>query len=123
MLSDYDGMPVEKAVAKLKAKPSHDAQDIEFARARQSYFSDAEFAAITGGQKAQGEADEAPADAPVAPAPEDAPAAPQDAEAGSVNPDSHTKDELQAMAAELNLDTSGTKAELAARISEARKAA
>ena len=125
MLAEYDGLPLDRAVAKIKAKPFHDAEDVQFVRARAEYFTPEEFAAITGGkapEAPQGDA-AAPSDADAAPAGSGAPADAQGAQPGDVNPDAHTKDELQAMAAELSLDTAGTKAELAARISEARKAA
>lgn len=107
---EYDGLSVEKAIEKLKGKTSHDAEDIAFAQARAEYLSPQELAAITGGEVTESAAADVAAD--ITPGKE---AAPAEAD-GALNAKSHKLDELQAMAAEAGLDTSGTKAELVERL-------
>lgn len=120
MLKDYDGLTPEAALEKLKGKSIHDEEDRAFAAARRADLTDEEFEAITEERKPKAVA----ADAPEAPeAASDAAGATDEAPAvaeGDVDPSKHKLDDLQAMAAEAGLDTSGTKAELAARINEAR---
>lgn len=133
---EYEGLSVEAAIAKVRAKSFHDEEDLAFVRARAEYFSPEEFEAITSEKQPAPEV--APEETPAAPeevkAPENGesqtspeasttPEAPVAPEVEEVNPDKHKLDELQAMAAEANLDTSGTKAEIAERINESRKAA
>lgn len=129
---EYEGLTVEAAVAKIKAKAIHDEEDIAFARARVDYFTPEEFEAIVGDKKPEGTEptnDDAnaktTANEGTQPAGNDANA---NASTGTANAteeiltkDSMKADEFQALAASLELDTSGTKAELAERINAHRK--
>lgn len=117
--SQYDGLSIEAAIEKLRAKSFHDEEDKAFARARRSYFSPEELAAITGDDVVPAEGDESSPDAPTTPdeptVPTE-PVAPVEDENAPIDPKDFKLDELQAKAAELDLDTSGTKAEIADRI-------
>jgi len=116
---EYDGLSVEKAVAKLLAKSFHDEEDKAFARARASYLSPEELASILGEEVvASPKEDEDGKPAVVGGEEGNAPE-------GDVMPEGFisekemaklTSDELQAIALEKGLDTSGTKKELTARI-------
>lgn len=114
--SEYEGKSIEDAIAKLRAKSFHDEEDKAFARARADYFSPEELASITGDELA---------DAPKAPKePKDDKKPEDDEEEVEGQVSAKLKlDELQAIAVEAGLDTSGTKAELIDRINEARKTA
>lgn len=122
---EYDGMEIGAAVAKLKSKVAFDEEDKAFARARAEFFTPEELSVITG--------DELPEDAGAkAPEGNDANAsspsdtgAQTDADAEGVDlvDESLKLDELQAIAAEAGLDTSGRKADLIERINAFRKEA
>ena len=114
---DYDNLEVEKAVEKLISKSMWDEEDVEFAKARKDYLTPAQYEAITGEEKpgdksAKATADEAQADAD------------KDSEVASSEDglDAMKLDDLRAKAAEMDLDTSGKKADLIERIRAAKPA-
>jgi hypothetical protein len=114
---EYDGLSTDQAMAKLRAKSFHDEEDKAFARARADLLSPEELAAITGDEMPEKKQE---AKAPVGNDADQTPSAPV---AGDVElVDEKLKlDELQAIAAESNLDTSGKKADLIERINAFRK--
>lgn len=115
---DYDGLDIDKAIAKLKAKSIYDAEDIAFAKARRDMLTDLELAAITGEEveETNDDAGNQPGNEPQAPIipPAEAP------EGVELVTDKLKLEELQAIALEHGLDTSGIKKDLIERINAFR---
>lgn len=109
-VQEYESLTTEQAVAKLKAKSFHDEGDKSFARALSTYFSPEELSAITGDDMVT---PETPSEGT------NLPTTPEDETDGTEDEKELMKlklDELQAKAAELELDPSGTKKEIVAKI-------
>lgn len=124
-LVEYDGLELDKAIEKLKSKISWDEEDKAFARARADYLTPEELAVIEGGVAAevprssnQMELNQPEAPATGAPTDENQPGetAPKAGEVEGLASMKMNLVDLQGKAAELDLDTSGTKAELVERI-------
>jgi hypothetical protein len=114
---DYDGLDTDKAIAKLLSKGIFDAEDKAFALARSEYLTAEQLAAITGDEIP--ESVDAGAGEPEGNDANQTP--PSDENDGLVKKEDHSLPELQALAAESNLDTSGTKQDLCDRINAFRK--
>ena len=114
---DYDNLTVEKAVEKLISKSIWDDEDVEFARARKSYLTPAQYEAIVGEKKPADESESADAE----PVKDESSESTDTVEKAVDELDSMKLDDLRAKAAEMDLDTSGKKADLIARIREAQK--
>ena len=108
-VQEYEGLTTEQAIAKIKAKSFHDDGDKAFARALSTYFTPEELAAITGDEVD----DTPPAGTGKAPVIDEDDTDGTDAEKELMK---LKLDELQAKAAELELDPSGTKKEIVAKI-------
>lgn len=133
MIKEYDGLDIDKAIEKLKSKIRWDDEDIAFANARAEYFSPAELEIIQGGEQTSQPAGKGSNEMSLDGGDSQPPAgnvagngdtkAPEDLDPNKLPAEGKIEatmkmslETLQGMAANLEIDTAGTKAELVERI-------